>query len=271
MATDPAPRGPDRRPGRAGSLEGWAQWLPGLMTMRGYEARWLPRDFGAGLVLTAVLVPVGLAYAVASGLPGVCGLYATIIPLVAYALFGPSRILVLGPEFLVSGDHFGRNRVPRRWRREPRGGARWDHGDRLGRDLHRRGRRAARLHHRASLQADPLRVHERDCADRPGQSGAEADRRQNRERGAPPGGLVDRRRASWREGELGGIRAGRCDPRDDFFDQESQGSPRHTFRDRRGDGHRSDFRLADPRPCRGAGTASAGLPSFSIPWSPSRI
>ena len=68
------------------------------MTMRGYEARWLPRDFGAGLVLTAVLVPVGLAYAVASGLPGVCGLYATIIPLVAYALFGPSRILVLGPD-----------------------------------------------------------------------------------------------------------------------------------------------------------------------------
>ncbi len=66
--------------------------------MRRYEARWLPRDLGAGLVLTAVLVPVGLAYAVASGLPGVCGLYATIIPLVAYALFGPSRILVLGPD-----------------------------------------------------------------------------------------------------------------------------------------------------------------------------
>jgi high affinity sulfate transporter 1 len=66
--------------------------------MRSYEARWLPRDLGAGLVLTAVLVPVGLAYAVASGLPGVCGLYATIIPLVAYALFGPSRVLVLGPD-----------------------------------------------------------------------------------------------------------------------------------------------------------------------------
>ncbi len=72
--------------------------MPGLVTMRRYEARWLPRDLGAGLVLTAVLVPVGLAYAVASGLPGVCGLYATIIPLVAYALFGPSRILVLGPD-----------------------------------------------------------------------------------------------------------------------------------------------------------------------------
>ena len=52
----------------------------------------------AGLVLTAVLVPVGIAYAVASGLPGICDLYATIAGLLAYALFGPSRILVLGPD-----------------------------------------------------------------------------------------------------------------------------------------------------------------------------
>ena len=52
----------------------------------------------AGLVLTTMLVPVGIAYAVASGVPGIYGLYATIIPLLAYALFGPSRILVLGPD-----------------------------------------------------------------------------------------------------------------------------------------------------------------------------
>ena len=52
----------------------------------------------AGLVLTTMLVPVGIAYAVASGLPGVYGLYATIVPLLAYAVFGPSRILVLGPD-----------------------------------------------------------------------------------------------------------------------------------------------------------------------------
>ncbi|HCN69767.1 MAG TPA: sodium-independent anion transporter, partial [Candidatus Accumulibacter sp.] len=50
------------------------------------------------LVLTTMLVPVGIAYAVASGVPGIYGLYATIIPLLAYALFGPSRILVLGPD-----------------------------------------------------------------------------------------------------------------------------------------------------------------------------
>src|SRR6201991_209533 len=59
---------------------------------------WLPRDVIAGTVLATMLVPVGIAYAVASGVPGINGLYATIIPLLAYALFGPSRILVLGPD-----------------------------------------------------------------------------------------------------------------------------------------------------------------------------
>jgi MFS superfamily sulfate permease-like transporter len=59
---------------------------------------WLPHDLAAGLVLTTMLVPVGIAYAVASGVPGIYGLYATIVPLLAYALFGPSRILVLGPD-----------------------------------------------------------------------------------------------------------------------------------------------------------------------------
>lgn len=79
-------------------LRGWRRWLPGLQTARHYELAWLPRDILAGLVLTTMLVPVGIAYAVASGVPGIYGLYATIIPLVAYALFGPSRILVLGPD-----------------------------------------------------------------------------------------------------------------------------------------------------------------------------
>jgi len=58
----------------------------------------LRHDIVAGLVLTTMLVPVGIAYAVASGVPGIYGLYATIVPLLAYALFGPSRILVLGPD-----------------------------------------------------------------------------------------------------------------------------------------------------------------------------
>jgi high affinity sulfate transporter 1 len=77
---------------------GWLRWLPGLQTLRSYQAAWLRHDIVAGLVLTTMLVPVGIAYAVASGVPGIYGLYATIIPLLAYALFGPSRILVLGPD-----------------------------------------------------------------------------------------------------------------------------------------------------------------------------
>src|SRR6516164_5793889 len=77
---------------------GWRRWLPGLETLRSYELAWLPKDIAAGLVLTTMLVPVGIAYAVASGVPGINGLYATIVPLLAYALFGPSRIMVLGPD-----------------------------------------------------------------------------------------------------------------------------------------------------------------------------
>ena len=74
------------------------RWLPGLQVLRTYEPAWLRQDLTAGLVLTTMLVPVGIAYAVASGVPGIYGLYATIVPLLAYALFGPSRILVLGPD-----------------------------------------------------------------------------------------------------------------------------------------------------------------------------
>src|SRR5215510_201153 len=76
----------------------WRRWLPGLETLRRYEVSWLRRDIIAGLVLTTMLVPVGIAYAEASGVPGIYGLYATIVPLLVYALFGPSRILVLGPD-----------------------------------------------------------------------------------------------------------------------------------------------------------------------------
>ena len=76
----------------------WHRWLPGLQILSNYKAGWLPHDVMAGLVLTTMLVPVGIAYALASGVPGIYGLYATIVPLLAYALFGPSRILVLGPD-----------------------------------------------------------------------------------------------------------------------------------------------------------------------------
>jgi high affinity sulfate transporter 1 len=94
---------PVPEPGRiarrnTGDETGLGRWLPGLRTLRGYQIAWLRHDIMAGLVLTTMLVPVGIAYAVASGVPGIYGLYATIVPLLAYALFGPSRILVLGPD-----------------------------------------------------------------------------------------------------------------------------------------------------------------------------
>jgi high affinity sulfate transporter 1 len=85
----------------------WIQWVPGIETVRRYKAAWLPHDIFAGLVLATMLVPVGIAYAAASGLPGIHGLYATIVPLLAYAVFGPSRIIVLGPDSALAAVILG--------------------------------------------------------------------------------------------------------------------------------------------------------------------
>jgi high affinity sulfate transporter 1 len=71
---------------------------PGLRLLSSYQRSWLSKDLVAGLVLTALLVPQGMAYAELAGLPPITGLYTSILCLVAYAIFGPSRILVLGPD-----------------------------------------------------------------------------------------------------------------------------------------------------------------------------
>ena len=94
MATDPSvnPFAREARP------TGLRRWVPGFSMLGAYRRSWIARDIGAGLVLTSILVPVGMGYAEAAGLPAINGLYATIVPLLAYALFGPSRILVLGPD-----------------------------------------------------------------------------------------------------------------------------------------------------------------------------
>lgn len=86
------------RPPRTEERNGLKRWLTGITTLKHYQSKWLGHDVVAGLVLAAILVPVGIAYATASGLPGIYGLYATIVPLIVYALVGPSRILVLGPD-----------------------------------------------------------------------------------------------------------------------------------------------------------------------------
>jgi len=80
---------------RLGKIE---KWVPGLRTLRYYQRAWLPRDLVAGLVLCTLLVPQGMAYAELAGLPAITGLYTTVVCLVAYAAFGPSPYLVLGPD-----------------------------------------------------------------------------------------------------------------------------------------------------------------------------
>ena len=78
------------------------RWIPGVRVARTYERTWLRSDLVAGAVLAAILVPQGMAYAELAGLPAVVGLYTTIACLVGYAVFGPSRVLVLGPDSSIS-------------------------------------------------------------------------------------------------------------------------------------------------------------------------
>jgi high affinity sulfate transporter 1 len=82
-------------PSRLAQIE---KWVPGIRALRNYQRAWLPRDLVAGLVLCTLLVPQGMAYAELAGLPAITGLYTTVVCLVAYALFGPSPYLVLGPD-----------------------------------------------------------------------------------------------------------------------------------------------------------------------------
>ena len=111
--------------------------FPTLARLREYSLAKARDDVVAGLALTAVLVPVGMGYAEAAGLPAVTGLYATVGALVTYFLVGPSRILVFGPDSallplvatavvpLAAGDdRSGRSRSPARSRSSP-GRSRW--------------------------------------------------------------------------------------------------------------------------------------------------
>ena len=86
--------GHDLKMSRSGNAR--SRWLP--PALRGYKTEWLRHDLVAGLALFAILVPAGMAYAQAAGLPPVTGLYATVVPLIVYAAVGPSRVLVLGPD-----------------------------------------------------------------------------------------------------------------------------------------------------------------------------
>ena len=67
---------------------GWRAYVPGLALVRAYRRQWLPKDIVAGLVLSALLVPQGMAYADLAGLPPVTGLYTSILCLLGYAVLG---------------------------------------------------------------------------------------------------------------------------------------------------------------------------------------
>jgi high affinity sulfate transporter 1 len=83
---------------RLGVIDAMSHLLPGYRLVRSYRREWLAKDLVAGVVLTTLLVPQGMAYAELAGLPPITGLYTSIMCLLAYAVFGPSRILVLGPD-----------------------------------------------------------------------------------------------------------------------------------------------------------------------------
>src|SRR5262245_54554289 len=68
------------------------------LNLSSFRREWAVRDLVAGTVLTTLLVPQGMAYAELAGLPPITGLYTSIMCLLGYAVFGPSRILVLGPD-----------------------------------------------------------------------------------------------------------------------------------------------------------------------------
>ncbi|WBM80720.1 STAS domain-containing protein [Cryobacterium breve] len=80
------------------AVNGLRKWVPGVATALSYQRSWLLKDLRAGAILTALLIPVGIGYAEVAGLPPETGLFATIVPLFAYAVFGPYRILVLAPD-----------------------------------------------------------------------------------------------------------------------------------------------------------------------------
>ena len=98
--------------------------MRGLQLIATYRLSWLRQDLVAGLVLTTLLVPQGMAYAELAGLPAITGLYTTILCLLGYAVFGPSRILVLGPDSSLGPDDRGDDHPDRRVRRRPGAGGR---------------------------------------------------------------------------------------------------------------------------------------------------
>src|SRR5210317_676914 len=77
-------------------------WFPAREWLKGYSKPTFIADFIAAVIVTIMLIPQSLAYAMLAGVPPEVGLYASVLPLVAYALFGTSRTLSVGPVAVVS-------------------------------------------------------------------------------------------------------------------------------------------------------------------------
>lgn len=74
------------------------KYIPGAFLFSGYRREWLTKDIAAGLSVASIALPLGIAYSSLAGLPPETGLYSTILPMAAYALFGTSRQLIIGPD-----------------------------------------------------------------------------------------------------------------------------------------------------------------------------
>src|SRR5690606_39088142 len=102
LSLGPQVEGPLGAQPTAPSMSWISRHLPILATLRTYDRSALTSDVVAATIVTVMLVPQSLAYALLAGLPPEVGLYASIFPLVAYALFGTSRTLAVGPVAVIS-------------------------------------------------------------------------------------------------------------------------------------------------------------------------
>ena len=145
------------------------KWIPGVRMLTSYKISWLRSDLVAGIVLCTLLVPQGMAYAELAGLPPITGLYTTILCLIGYAVFGPSRILVLGPDSSLGPmiaatilPIVGANGSPERAIASgihARADRRGDHDHRWSRE--------ARIRRRPALKTNADWLHERSGVDDP--------------------------------------------------------------------------------------------------------
>ena len=77
-------------------------WIPALSWVPNYKKEYLQGDLTAGITTAVMLIPQAMAYALLAGLPPVIGLYASIVPILVYALLGTSRQLAVGPVAMVA-------------------------------------------------------------------------------------------------------------------------------------------------------------------------